>query len=300
MKDILSHISFLNRNKCLSFKSFVIAVLRNRYIRRANVRDFRSLPWIQALRFTAAGMTTLIAVFILFTFSELQAQEPTGKEILNRIDRNMSSETRIFKSKMIIHGRRGTRNVLSKSWLEGERKSFTEFLAPPREEGTKMLKLENHLWMYAPSTDRTIQISGHMLRQSLMGSDLSYEDMMEDSKLYDNYQADVMGTEIIDERSCWIVQLTAKNKDIAYHSRRLWVDKERSIPLREELFAKSGTLLKKIELKNIEQIDGRWFPRRIIFKDMLKKGGGTEFVIEEIEFNAPIPQYVFSKAGLKR
>jgi len=189
---------------------------------------------------------------------------------------------------------------MSKSWLEGEKKSFTEFLAPPREKGTKMLKLEDRLWMYAPSTDRTIQISGHMLRQSLMGSDLSYEDMMEDSKLYENYQAEVTGTEIIDERSCWILDLTAKTKDIAYYSRKLWVDKERNIPLREELFAKSGTLLKKTELKNIEQTDGRWFPRRIIFKDMLKKGGGTEFVIEEIEFNAPIPPHVFSKAGLKR
>jgi len=243
---------------------------------------------------------TWVGLLVLFSVAMVQAQEPTGKEILNRIDLNMSSETRIFKSKMIIHGRRGTRNVLSKSWLEGEKKSFTEFMAPPREKGTKMLKLENHLWMYSPSTDRTIQISGHMLRQSLMGSDLSYEDMMEDSKLYDKYQAEVIGTEIIDERSCWIVQLTAKTKDIAYHSRRLWVDKERNIPLREELFAKSGTLLKKTELKNIEQIDGRWFPRQIIFKDMLKNGGGTEFVFEEIEFNIPISDHIFSKASLKK
>jgi hypothetical protein len=59
-------------------------------------------------------------------------------------------------------------------------------------------------------------------------------------------------------------------------------------------------LLKKTELKDFEQIDGRWFPKRIIFKDMLKEGKGTEFVIEEIEFNAPIPPYIFSKANLKR
>ena len=242
-----------------------------------------------------------LGLIVLFVVSGIiQAQEPSGKEILNRIDRNMSSERRIFKSLMIIHGRRGTRTVLSKSWLEGEQKSFTEFLAPAREKGTKMLKLEDRLWMYSPSTDRTIQISGHMLRQSLMGSDLSYEDMMEDSKLYDNYQAVVTGTEVIDERSCWILDLTATTKDIAYHSRKLWVDRERNIPLREELYAKSGTLLKKTELKNIEQTDGRWFPRKIIFKDMLKKGDGTEFVIEEIEFNVPIPPHVFSKAGLKR
>ncbi len=292
-KNVISD-PFLKRHFAylVYFDKFLIPPYRNRYLRKTAIQYFRLLPWIPAFRFTAAGMTYVIAVFVFFTFSELQAQEPTGKEILNRIDRNMSSETRIFKSQMIIHGRRGTRTVLSKSWLEGEERSFTEFLAPPREKGTKMLKLEDRLWMYAPSTDRTIQISGHMLRQSLMGSDLSYEDMMEDSKLYDHYQAEVTGTVIIDERSCWILRLTAEVKDITYYSRKLWVDKERNIPLREELYAKSGTLLKKTELKNIEQTDGRWFPRRIIFKDMLKEGGGTEFVIEEIEFNTPIPEHI--------
>ena len=50
--------------------------------------------------------------------------------------------------------------------------SYTEFLSPPREAGTKMLKLQDELWTYTPATDRVIRISGHMLRQSVMGSDL--------------------------------------------------------------------------------------------------------------------------------
>jgi hypothetical protein len=33
---------------------------------------------------------------------------------------------------------------------------------------------------------------------------------------------------------------------------------------------------------------------------MLKDGKGTEFIIEEIEFNVPIPEYIFSKASLKK
>jgi hypothetical protein len=36
-----------------------------------------------------------------------------------------------------------------------------------------MLKLGDQLWTFSPSTDRTIQIAGHMLRQSVMGSDMS-------------------------------------------------------------------------------------------------------------------------------
>ena len=227
---------------------------------------------------TSITLFSFIVIF-LFSISSLQAQSPSGKEILEKVDQNMSSKNRVFHSKMIIHGRRGSRTVVSKSWAEGETKAFTEYLDPPREKGTKMLKVKNKLWMYSPSTDRTIHISGHMLRQSLMGSDLSYEDMMEDPKLLNHYEAEVTGTETIDGRKCWVLGLTAKTKDVAYYTRKIWVDQSREIPLKEELFAKSGKLLKKMELKDVTKIQGRWFTKRIIFKDMLKKGKVTEFII---------------------
>ena len=75
------------------------------------------------------------------------------------------------------------RTIESKNWVIGIDLAFTEYLSPPREKGTKMLKLGDKLWTYSPQTDRVIQISGHMLRQSVMGSDMSYNDMMEDRPL---------------------------------------------------------------------------------------------------------------------
>lgn len=244
-------------------------------------------------------MLTFIALFLL-SISPLHAQAPSGKEILEKVDQNMSSENRVFTSKMVIHGRRGSRTVVSKSWAEGEKKAFTTYLAPARERGTKMLKLEDTLWMYSPSTDRTIHISGHMMRQSVMGSDLSYEDMMEDPKLTHHYEAVVIGIETIDGQQCWILDLTAQKKDIAYYRRKIWVDQSRDIPLQEELYAKSGKLLKKVELKDVTKVQGRWYPKRIIFKDMLKKGKGTEFIIENIKFDQDIPKHIFSKAALRK
>ncbi len=225
---------------------------------------------------------------------------PSGEEILTRIDENMSSKNRVLTSKMIIHGRRSSRTIESRTWAEGETKAFTEYLSPAREKGIKMLKLEDMLWTYSPSTDRIIRISGHMLRQSVMGSDLSYEDMMEDSRLVNNYRARVSGGETVEGRECWVLELTARSPDIAYQSRRLWVDRERFIPLREELLAKSGKLLKKMDLTDVVRLEGRWYPRRMVFKDMLKKGKGTEFIIQTIAFDQDIPAHIFSKAALKK
>lgn len=246
-------------------------------------------------------MNRLISLLLLLcSFGSLRAQYPDGKLLLEKIDRNMSSENRVFTSSMVIYGRRSTHTVRMKTWTAGEKKSFTEYLFPAREQGTKMLKLDDQLWIYSPSTDRIIQIAGHMLRQSVMGSDLSYEDLMEDNRLTDQYNARVTGSEIIDGNKCWVIELTAFVPEISYQGMKLWVDQARNIPLREEMYAKSGTLLKRTELSDIQRINDRWFPRRILFRDMLKDGKGTEFNIEEIEFNVPIEEYIFSKASLKK
>jgi outer membrane lipoprotein-sorting protein len=240
---------------------------------------------------------TIILLLLIPTL--IWAQEPTGKEILERIDKNMASKSIISTSKMVIHGARQTRTIEAKSWGMGDEKSFTEYLAPVREKGTKMLKLEDELWIYSPSSDRTIKISGHMLRQSLMGSDLSYEDMMDNAELLEDYDAGVIGSEVFNERDCWVVELQAKTAEVNYQTRKIWVDKSRYIPLKEELYAKSGKLLKRLELSDIKKIEGRWYPHKMTFKDMLKKGEGTEFIIVDIEFDKEIPEHIFTKASLK-
>ena len=239
-----------------------------------------------------SGITTLLWI------SSMLVAQPSGKEILDRIDANMSAQSRYVKSKMVIHGPRTSRTIESETWAEGE-SAFTEYLAPAREKGTKMLKLEDQLWIFSPSTDRTIQISGNMLRQSVMGSDLSYEDMMDNTKLIDQYDATVVDSETYQDTDCWVVEMNARTEDVAYQMRRLWVDKNRYIPLKEELYAKSGKLLKKTELTDIQKHGSRWYPGKITFKDMLKTGEGTEFIVDEIQFNVEIPEYLLTKASLR-
>lgn len=227
-------------------------------------------------------------------------QARDGEAILRRADDNMGSDNKITTSVMTIHGRRGSRSVKSRSWIKGRTRSFTEYLDPPREKGTKMLKLEDQLWTYTPSSDRTILISGHMLRQSVMGSDLSYEDMMEDPVLGNVYEAAVVGEETALGRPCWVLELTAKKEDTAYFRRKAWVDRERFVILGEEMYARSGKLLKNLEAKSVRRFGSRWVQDRMVFKDAMKTGDGTEFIIESMEFDVAIPDYIFSKASLRR
>lgn len=223
---------------------------------------------------------------------------PTGKSVLDKIDQNMSARSRIITSRMEISTARGTRTMEMKSWSEGDEKSFTEYLSPAREKGTKMLKLDNQLWIFSPSTDRVIQISGHMLRQSVMGSDLSYEDMMNDTPLEEQYKAEVTAEEVLDGRKCWVVTLTALKEDLSYHKQQMWVDAERYVPLKVQMFSKSGKVLKQIEFSDVKKVQGRWFPMTMVYTDLLKKSKGTRMQFVDIQLDVNIPAHIFNKANL--
>ncbi len=252
------------------------------------------------LKFNNMNTLKLAGILLgILTVSALFSQ-PNAKEVLDKVDKNMSSENQIVESSMTIHGKRSSRTITSRTYTVGNLRSFTEYLSPAREQGTKMLKLEDKLWIYAPSTDRTIQISGHMLRQSVMGSDLSYEDMMDDRKLTDIYDAVIIAEETVDGRSTWKLEMIANAVDVAYYKRLVWIDKEHYVPLKEELFAKSGQLLKQTTLRDVKKIDGRWFPTTMVYKDMMKQGEGTEFKVLDVKFNQEIPDYIFTKASLKQ
>ncbi|MBW1848647.1 MAG: outer membrane lipoprotein-sorting protein, partial [Deltaproteobacteria bacterium] len=204
----------------------------------------------------------LIVCIVFLLASPLHVQALTGDEILKNIDKNMVVDQALSVTKMIVHGRSGTRMIRSRVWQKGKDKSFVEYLSPAREKGKKMLKLGDKLWNYTPEpNDRIITIAGHLLRQSVMGSDLSYEDITENDKLRELYAATIEGNEEFSGRKCVVINLTAKEKDVAYHSRKIWVDKERWLPIKEERFARSGRLLKTFEITDVFKQDNRWYPK---------------------------------------
>jgi hypothetical protein len=238
---------------------------------------------------------------IFIFFSIIISNDLTVNEILNKIDFNLNSNNRVITSEMVVHGRRTTRTIVSKSWIVGTDKAFTEYLSPPREQGSKMLKLDDILLTYSPQTDRIIQISGHMLRQSIMGSDMSYNDVMEDKPLDQLYTAILEGEVYINNRKCYILFLEAKINGISYPKRREWVDAEYFLPIKEELYAKSGKLLKSTSMDGVKKIGNRWFPTKFIFKDELKKNSeGTEWIIKDIQFDQEISEVIFSKSNLRK
>jgi len=243
----------------------------------------------------------------------------TGEEIIEKVDDNMTYLTGRFESKMVIYVRDQVRVKKMVSYAEGRDKSFAEFIFPPRDKGVKYLKIEDNMWMYLPSVDKIIKIAGHMLRQSMMGSDFSYEDALESDKLLEKYDIKLIteettyikfkkGTEEVTKgRPCYVLELTAKVKEVTYWQRKIWVDRETFVPVKEELFAKSGKKLKVMTLGDVQVFRPRrgrgpvrYYPTYIAMKNLLRKDSLTEMVITKAEFDVKIPEDTFTQRNLKK
>ena len=243
----------------------------------------------------------LIVIIMSILFSSLMvitAVEMTAEEIINKRDNNEYFDSVKIEAEMIIvsGGRKITKTMIA---LSDKKNSLVEF-TNPQDRDTKFLKREDDLWMFFPDAEDIIKISGHMLNQGMMGSDFSYQDIMESDKLTDLYDFKIIGEEEIDSRPCYVLEGVAREGvKVSYYRRVSWVDKERFIGLKEELYTQSGKLLKETKLNEVQEIEGRWIPIDSIMENKLRKDTYTGFKIVQIDFNPEIPEGTFTLQNLR-
>lgn len=224
---------------------------------------------------------------------------PTADELLAKMDGNLTFEARKARMVMTIAGRR-TRTFEIISYGRGEDDSTMEYLSPAREKGTRMLKLGDELWLYMPSVERVQKLSGHMLRQGMMGGDLSYEDLMSSGEMRQRYAAKITGESTVDGRACWQLEMIAKDDAVTYPKRVSCIDKVTFIPLRQELYALSGMLLKTWTMTDVKKFGDRHFPGKMVVQDHVKKESVTTIEFKEMEFGIEFPREIFSLRWLER
>jgi len=243
----------------------------------------------------------LIGVIISILFSGLiiaAAAEMTAEEIINKRDDNEYFDTAQMEAEMIIvsGSRKITKTMVA---LTDKKNSLVEF-TNSQDRGTKFLKREDDLWMFFPDAEEIIKISGHMLNQGMMGSDFSYQDVMEADKLTDLYDFKIIKEEEFEGRPCYVLEgIAREGVKVSYYRRVSWIDKERFIGLKEELYAESGRILKETKANVIEEIEGRWVPTNSVMENKLRKDTYTEFTITQIKFNLEIPEETFSLQNLR-
>lgn len=240
---------------------------------------------------------SILGIFLLATW----LPAITANEILDKVDANMVVSTMKFSAQLVISISGEVRTKEFNGYSSGEDAAYMEFTSPSRDKGTRFLKLADEFWMYLPSVGKATKIAGHALRQSLMGSDFSYEDAVSNEELANDYDVILEGEERVGEATCYVLKLALKeDAEGSYYIQKLWVDKQSFIPVKSEYYSKSGRLMKTVQILEWKRVSGRNYPTRVRMENKLRQDTWSEFVLTDIQIGVSIPSNVFTKGYLER
>ena len=243
------------------------------------------------------GLVLLAGVMSVIGLGGIIAEGLSAQEIIGRLDRNHNFKSAYMEARMeiTIGARKVTKSL--RTWSDGDKKAFAEFT--DKRDRSRILKIGDDLWLFSPTAESEVKLSGEMLKQGMAGSDFSYQDALESEHMLELYKVSLTGEETLNGRPCYLLELTAReNVEVSYFRRKMWVDKDRFIELKEELFAPSGKLLKVSTTEKVEQFGERYYPTVIVMEDKLRKNSNTRFIIDKIQFDVAIPAGTFTRQRL--
>ena len=148
----------------------------------------------------------------------------------------------------------------------------------------------------APDTVRTLDAA--QMKEPLFGSDLSYEDVIENFFTWE-HQA-IVGTEVVDRVNCQILESKpGKGQRFSYASVRTWVDARRIVPLRVEKYTASGQLARRIDSTKVATDDiHRHIPANLTVRGRAQDSV-TELDGSKIKHDVAFTDREFTPEGLK-
>jgi outer membrane lipoprotein-sorting protein len=218
-------------------------------------------------------------------------------EIVRRLEDNQRFRTQEAEGSLVITDRFGSRTKTFRSYAEGQERMLLAF-TNVEEKGQKILRLQDEIYLHFPEAEEVVRLQGAALKESVMGSDFSYEDLTGEKSLLDLYEVRLLASEQAGGREQFVLELKARSRGVAYPLQRLWVDAQQFIPRKAEYYALSGRLLKTLEVLEVRQVAGRSVMSRAIMRDAMKKNSSTEFRVDWVKIDEPLPKNIFSLEAL--
>ena len=147
-------------------------------------------------------------------------------------------------------------------------------------------------WLLAPPNKPRPLGTGQM-SEPLLGSDLAYEDAVENFFAWDNQT--LAGSETVDRVNCLILDSKPGGGSI-YGRVRSWVDPKRLVPMRVEKYLSSGRLARRIETTRVANDDkGRPIPANLTVHH---GDSSTQLDGSRIRHDVNIPARDFTPEGM--
>ena len=145
----------------------------------------------------------------------------------DRTERRLSLEIREDEAQ-------GNQTRIDFEWPENVR--GTILLTHARKVG------DDEQWLYLPSAGRVRRVSAGQQAGSFMGSEFTYEDLT--PTVAAKYTHTRMADDTADGRPCFALERRPRGDASGYSRERLWLDKERMVPIMVEFYDRKNELLK--------------------------------------------------------
>jgi hypothetical protein len=256
---------------------------------------------------------TAILLFILFIFCAFAQAEPTGRDIMLKVDEVDTSRDASMTSMMVIE--RGKMKLVrrmkhvTKQYGDNfkDERSLIQFIEPADVYGTAYLtwsyddpQREDDMWVYLPAESLVRRISGGGKKGAFMRSDLANEDI-EDRAVEDDVHT-FTGSENLSGADCYVIESVPREdlkKDTNYSKRVQHIRKDIYLPVRIDYYDKRGKLLKTATHGGFKQIDGIWTITKSIVETPKRKTR-TLFQRTDIVYNQGLEDSLFLQTKLKR
>lgn len=239
----------------------------------------------------------------------IHAQSLNGRDIALKVKNRPDGETRSSEMTMQLVNKNGSkreRKIQSFSMDIGkDKKTIMFFLYPGDVKGTGFLTWdydqigkEDDKWLYLPAMKKTRRISGSSSKKDyFMGSDFTYDDM--GSRNVDEDGHRLLKEEVINGHKCWVLESIPKNKGEIYSRKVSWIRQDCLIALNVEYYDKLNKLHRRLEMSNIEKVDGFWVAKRMDMANV-QTGHHTILVISNHRYNIRIDNAAFTVAKLEK
>lgn len=194
------------------------------------------------------------------------------------------------------------RRFVMKSRKNGKlRRTFVRFHKPADVAGTSFLGIDDNgkrtQHLYLPAASKTRRISSRQRNASFVGTDYSYADL--DLRDIDDARRVRLADAKIGGHAVYVVDAFPTHAKSAYARVRLWISKKTWLPLRMRFYNRGGTEIKRLVVKQVKKVDGRWIIAESKMMD-LKREHTTVFRVVKVKLRDDIPLSQFTVRALER
>jgi outer membrane lipoprotein-sorting protein len=226
--------------------------------------------------------------------------DPDPKKLLQEaVDDLYRGDQSVAVVEMHVKTSRWERNLKMQVWAKGEEKSLIRILEPKKEKGVTTLKNGDNIYNYLPKVDRTIKVPAAMMSGSWMGSHMSNDDLVQESRYSDDYNLKI--TARPSSGGVWKIEaIPHPDTPVVWGKVVITLRGEDRLPTKTEFFDERGKLVRTMEYLDIKVIGGKKIPMRMKLTPADKPAEYTEFIQTKLTFDVEIPDETFTLQALKK